>query len=246
MRKSTYIDTAYPGIKKRIKDGKYIVTLDCGRSLRMNKNTGVMEMRQTKTTKIVDTLTEAKALQGKNNTAKKKKKTTLITRKVAFNKVLDEYTNYYSDSWSDSYKAQKQSQAKRMKAYFGDRDVRKIDTLDIEKFFKWCQEIQYGFPRPLGNNSIQKIRTHLYDFWKFMKKNQNLYGVHENIVIDADIGEIHQFKGNILNAAQVDYMLRYAMEYEKDYSILQWIVNSINRIMNIIDNLLKIAGYSKF
>lgn len=223
MRKNEYQDTSYPGIKQRIKDGKYIVSLDYGRELRMNKKKGVMEMMQIKTTKVVDTLKEAKALQGKNNAAKKQKRITAITRKVSFCNVLDEYTEYYKNSWSDSYKMQKQSQAKRMKAYFGERDVRRIDTLDIEKFFVWCQERQYGFQRPLGNNSIQKIKTHLYSLWKYMKKNQNKYGVIENVVADADIGERYKFEGNILNADQLTEMFHYAIENEKDYSVLAMI-----------------------
>ena len=114
---------------------------------------------------------------------------------------------------------QKQSQAKRMKAYFSDRDVRTIDTLDIEKFFAWCKESQPGFEYPLSNNSVQKIRTHLKDFWRYMKKNQNRYGITENVVLDADYGEVQVFKGNILNAEQVNYMLQFAINYEADYSV---------------------------
>lgn len=33
-------DTGIPGVKQRIKDNKYLVTLDLGRQLRMNKKTG--------------------------------------------------------------------------------------------------------------------------------------------------------------------------------------------------------------
>jgi hypothetical protein len=46
MRKSEVKDTGIPGIKQRLKDGKYLVTLDLGHQLRMNKKTGKMEMRQ--------------------------------------------------------------------------------------------------------------------------------------------------------------------------------------------------------
>lgn len=217
-KKDTYRDTEFPGIKQRISDNKYIVTIDLGRQLRENKKTGVMEMRQTKTTRIVSTLKEAKALQGKNNTIKQHEKVSGITRKVSFSKVLDEYTEFYKDSWSDSYMMQKKSQAKRMKAYFGDKDVRKIDTLDIEKFFKWCQEPHEAFKEALGNNSIQKIRCHLASLWKFMKKNQSKYGIKENVVLDADIGEIVKYEATILSAEQVNYMLQYIINNEKDYS----------------------------
>ena len=219
MKKDTYVDTGTPGIKQNVITKKYVVSLDFGRQLRMNKKTGRMEMKQIKTTRTVSTMKEAKAIQGKNNALKKTRRTTGITRKIAFDQVLDEYTEYYKSTWSDSYMMQKQSQAKRMKAYFSDRDVRTIDTLDIEKFFAWCKESQPGFEHPLSNNSVQKIRTHLKDFWRYMKKNQNRYGITENVVLDADYGEVQVFKGNILNAEQVNYMLQFAINYEADYSV---------------------------
>lgn len=222
-KKDTYKATEFPGIKQRLSDGKYIVTIDLGRQLRENKKTGVMEMKQTKTTRIVSTLKEAKAIQGKNNTVKERQKTSGITRKVSFNRVLDDYTEFYQEDWSDSYAMQKSSQAKRMRAYFGDKDIRKIDTLDIEKFFKWCQEEHEAFPQALGNNSIQKIRVHLADIWKFAKKNPTKYGVRENVVIDADYGDIKKYEATILSAEQLNYMIEYAIKNEKDYSIFAMI-----------------------
>ena len=71
MKKELYKETGYPGIKQRISDNMYIVTIDLGRQLRLNKKTGLMEMKQAKTTKHVTTLKEAKALLGKNNKVKK-------------------------------------------------------------------------------------------------------------------------------------------------------------------------------
>ena len=219
MKKELYKETGYPGIKQRISDNMYIVTIDLGRQLRLNKKTGLMEMKQAKTTKHVTTLKEAKALLGKNNKEKKERKVTEVAEKVPFIRALAEYTAHYKENWSDSYMMQKQSQAKRMQTYFGNRDVQSIDTLDIEEFFKWCRSPQPGFPQPLSNNSVQKIRTHLKDFWRYMKKNQNRYGITENVVLDADYGEVQVFKGNILNAEQVNYMLQFAINYEADYSV---------------------------
>ncbi|MBR3397041.1 MAG: site-specific integrase [Lachnospiraceae bacterium] len=222
-KKNDVKDTGFPGIKQRISNGKYVVTLDLGRQWRPNPKTGEMQLKQVKTTRTVSTLKEAKALQGKNNKEKKHKTVTGTTRKVPFSAVLDEYTKYYRNDWSDSYAMQKSAQAKRMKAFFGNRDVREIDTLDIEKFFKWCKEKQPGFPHELGENSIQKIKTHLADLWKFMKKNQSKYGVRENVVLDADYGEIEKYQATILTAEQVNYMLQFAINNEKDYSIFAMI-----------------------
>ena len=45
MKKELYKETGYPGIKQRISDNMYIVTIDLGRQLRLNKKTGLMEMK---------------------------------------------------------------------------------------------------------------------------------------------------------------------------------------------------------
>ena len=45
MKKELYKETGYPGLKQRISDNMYIVTIDLGRQLRLNKKTGLMEMK---------------------------------------------------------------------------------------------------------------------------------------------------------------------------------------------------------
>lgn len=73
-RKDEYRATDYPGIKQRIKDGKYLVVIDLGRQPKLDKKTGAMVLKQCKTQKAFDTLKEAKAYQGENNKAKKTKR----------------------------------------------------------------------------------------------------------------------------------------------------------------------------
>lgn len=53
-RKEDYEDTDVKGIKKRISDGKYIVTLDFGRQLKLNSKTGKMERKQLKLQKFFE------------------------------------------------------------------------------------------------------------------------------------------------------------------------------------------------
>lgn len=55
-RKDEYKATEYPGIKQRIKDGKYLVVIDLGRQPRLDKKTGLMVQKQCKTQKVFDTL----------------------------------------------------------------------------------------------------------------------------------------------------------------------------------------------
>ena len=70
----------------------------------------------------------------------------------------------------------------------------------------------------LSNNSIQKLRTHLYDLWKFMKKNPHKYDVKENVVADAEYGEIEKFEATILTADQANDLIRHCVLNERDYS----------------------------
>ena len=77
-----------------------------------------MEMKQIKTTRTVSTMKEAKAIQGKNNALKKTRRTTGITRKIAFDQVLDEYTEYYKSTWSDSYMMQITEKCRYSRAIF--------------------------------------------------------------------------------------------------------------------------------
>jgi integrase len=104
-----------------------------------------------------------------------------------------------------------------MISYFGDTDVRKIDTLAIEAFFDWCRIPNEVYPTALGNNSIQKYKTHLSDLWKFMKKGK-IYGVTENVVTDADIGDIEKYEATTWTIEQVKYLLWYVTHYETDYA----------------------------
>lgn len=217
-RKDEYKATEYPGIKQRIKDGKYLVVIDLGRQPRMDKKTGLMVQKQCKTQKVFDTLKEAKAYQGENNKAKSRQKVSKVAGKVTFRQAIADYDAKYSKEWGASYTAQKKNQERRMLAYFGDTDVRDIDTLAIEQFFEWCRTPNDVYATALGNNTIEKYKTHLTDIWKFMKKGKK-YGVTENVVADADVGDIERFEATILTTEQVKYLLWYVTHCEKDYSV---------------------------
>lgn len=217
-RKTEYEATEYPGIKKRIKDGKYLVVIDLGRQPRLDKKTGEIVLKQCKTQKVFDKLKDAKAYQGANAAAKKDQKVSKVAGKVTFRQAVADYDAKYSKDWGASYAAQKKNQERRMIAYFGDTDVRKIDTLAIEEFFEWCRTPNEVYATSLSNNTIEKYKTHMKDIWKFMKKGKK-YGVKENVVIDAEVGTIEDYEAEILTIEQVKYFLRYVMRCEKDYSI---------------------------
>lgn len=216
-KKIDYEPTEFPGIKRRIKDGKYLVVVDLGRQPKTDPKTGLVVMKQCKTQRLFETLKEAKAYQGQNNKAKELHKVSSVAGKVSFRSAIADYDKKYSSTWGASYTAMKKNQEKRMLAYFGDTDVRKIDTLAIEDFFDWCRQ-QSGKYGPLCNNTIEKYKSHFSDFWKFMKKGKK-YGVTENVVTDADVGEIKDYEAATLTVEQVKYMLWYVTHCERDYSV---------------------------
>lgn len=217
-RKDEYVATEFPGIKQRIKDRKYLVVIDLGRQPRLDKKTGLVVKKQCKTQKVFDRLKDARAYQAENTSAKKNDKVTRVAGKVLFKDAVADYNDMYGKSWGASYAAQKKNQERRMIAYFGDTDVRQIDTIAIEKFFEWCRTPNDVYETPLSNNTIQKYKTHMKDIWKFMKKGKK-YGVTENVVIDADVGNIEDFEAQILDVEYIKYFLWYITHCEKDYSV---------------------------
>ena len=69
-RRQDVKDTNFPGIKQRISDGKYIVSIDMGRQKKWDNKTKQYRLRQIKSTRVVSTLKEAKSLVGKKNSDK--------------------------------------------------------------------------------------------------------------------------------------------------------------------------------
>lgn len=217
MRKDEVKETGIAGIKQRIKDGKYVVSLDLGREIVTDPKTGERRERQKKSTRVVSTLKEAKALIGENNAAKRHKKITGATGKVYIENVIADYKAKYYDSdknWSDSYKQQKNSQHKHFINYFGNMDLKKVDTAEIEDYFLYCQN-----DLNLCANTIQKHKSHLIDLWRFMKKNFSKYGIKENVVLDADYGKIQRYEAIALTIEQINTLLTQCL-LEDDRSTL--------------------------
>ena len=215
-RKADVEDTGFKGIKKRVSDGKYMVTLDYGRQMRPNKKTGVMELKQVKTTRVVGTLKEAKALLGENSAKKRRDKVTNTTGKLYIENVIDDFKKANGERWSDSYAMQIQSESKHITRYFKNVDVHKIDTLKIEEYYDYCHK-----SLNLSWNTIQKHRTLLIALWKYMKKGKTKYGIIENVVLDSELrGNIERFQHVIMDAEQINAVLEYCLKHEDDKSVL--------------------------
>ena len=209
--------TVEKGIKKR-EDGKYVVSLDYGREWKENKKTGVRELKQVKTTKVCNTLKEAKALKGKNDSEKLFKKKTGRTNKITIEAAIEDYMEHGRADWGDGYYKQKKAQNKRLIAYFGDREVRSINTIDIEDFFKWNMQVHPSFPRPYTLHSVRKMKSHTGDIWEFMIKSQSKYGITTNVVKAAKHGKVPKYKSVSWSIEELNRFLETVFKNETDYS----------------------------
>lgn len=218
-RKDDIIDTGFPGIKQKKSNGKYIVTLDLGRQRVPDKKTGQMKLKQVKTTRTVDTLREARAIIGENNAEKARRKQTGVTSKMTFELAFQDFMDYKKPDWDATNLERNKSYQKRLNAYFGDMEVKKIDVLEIEKFFRWCQQEQGEFG-PLQNITIGSYKSILSKFFKFMSKRTSLYGELGNPVKNAEVGEVELFEATTLTAEQVNDIFRYMLDNEHDTAII--------------------------
>lgn len=219
-RRQDVKDTNFPGIKQRISDGKYIVSIDMGRQKKWDNKTKQYRLRQIKSTRVVSTLKEAKSLVGKNNSDKEFKRKTGVTQKVPFDACSQQYLDAHKDIWTVTYMVRNEVMHRRCVAYFGSTDVRKIDTLDIEEFFNACKNGEMvGYER-LTNNSVIKIKTYLNGLYKWMKKAPNRYGVSINPVTDADPGKKEMFKAKSLTEEEAKAVLKYVINNEDDTAIM--------------------------
>ena len=220
-KKETYKPVeGHTGIKKRLSDGMYIVTLDFGRQMKPDKKTGELMLKPVKTTRIVKTLKEAVKLREDNNRVKRRLKTSNATGKLLFRDAAEDFFKSHKGEFSDSKYSTFRSYNNRCLFYLGNMDVRNIDTLTIEKFFTWCKQDHKNETglRPLRNVTIQKVKSYLVQLWQFMKKHKAKWHVSENVVIDAEYGKPELYKANYLKSDEYNEFLEYALKNEHDYS----------------------------
>ena len=130
------IETGNEGIFK-IVDGKggYLVRLDYGREMRMDKKTNTYKLKQVKTNKRVNTEREAKQLKREAEEIRLRRKngeTIPVIKKVTMKEVVEEFkqSKRYKEL-GDSYKDHYDNYMRHMLDYFGDFEPSKITTINI-------------------------------------------------------------------------------------------------------------------
>ena len=148
------IETSNEGIFKIVDDkGGYLVRLDYGREMRIDKKTNTYKLKQVKTNKRVDTEREAKQLKREAEEIRLKRKngeTIPIIKKITMKEVVEEFkqSERYKNL-GDSYKDHYDNYLRHMLDYFGDFEPGKITTINIEDY--------YAYQRERGNRSKRWI-----------------------------------------------------------------------------------------
>lgn len=213
-----YEKTQYPGIKKR-SDGKYLVTLEYGVQRVIDKKTGDVKEKRKKTNRITNTLAEAKALR-REAEKKREEETYVAEKEVPFDRSMEEFLAYYKNTLSHSSYERQCSYARRADKYFGSMDLRKIDTLEIENFFRWClRDDTAKDMKAVKTVTVQKIRSMLNKAWNYFLKGKR-YGIKENVITNAELpkDDAPSFRGTALSEQEMNRLLYLLLQYEKDYS----------------------------
>lgn len=232
--------TKYPGIKYDRAGDVYIVSLDFGRKTVVDPKTGQLVRKQDKTNKTCATLAEAKALKDEHDTAKRTGKMQGLRSKVTFDQACEEYfaskTGRKGKSWWTGYLDRQQIHRNRVNDYLAlkeatNRPVRETSIRDIEEFFEWCEEeheidipvqkadgtyeIVHKKYDALGRSTLDKLKSFLHGLNIFLLKDFDRYGVDRDIVTLAEVSaEKEEFEPTVLDAEQVNYLIRYALDFE--------------------------------
>ena len=201
-----------PGIKRRKSDGKYVVSLYQGRERKLNEKTGKFELRENKTTRVVSTLKEAKALLAQNKREKKKKTEPDPSDRLTFDDAIECYFNYNELFWEESYMLTQKANRARITAYFQNKDVRSVETMDVEEFFRWCANGSGQFG-PIAKSTIAGIKCTLNQLYKWMIKSPARFLVVTNPVAGADLCGAEKVEGKSLDAATLSDLISCSLEH---------------------------------
>lgn len=217
-KKVEFRKTDYKGITKKVVDGDitgFRVMYDLGRKQVYDPKTETYKIKQKKSTKMCDTLEEAVEFKMKMD---KKRKGLLKEEDYTYYHLLDEYLDYVNKGPASlSYKNSIKNHINHAKKFFDGPDdrkyVNKSTGLTIEDYFLWLAEIEH-----LKKDTIQKHKTTLNLFFQYLIKKGV---VTQNIAKSASINVSgKKFEAVAITVSEYNRLLRYAVDNEKDYSII--------------------------
>ncbi len=259
------IETGNEGIFK-IVDGKggYLVRLDYGREMRIDKKTNTYKLKQVKTNKRVDTEREAKQLKREAEEIRLKRKNgedIPVIKKMTMREVVEEFK--HSERYKelgDSYKDHYDNYLRHMLDYFGDFEPSKITTINIEDYYAYQRErgnrmpirnkdgsvskkiISKTNPKGISINTLHKHKTALKGFWEYMIDCKK-FGVTENVVLSSRVPrETIVVDGKETKLSKIPYVARSLTLEEYNFTLNDAIQHEHDRSIAVMIALAGIGG----
>ena len=208
------IETGTQGIFKVIGNRSgYIVRLDYGRTLKLDKKTNKFRLKQDKTIKHVETEREAKNLKRQaDEIREKRRKGESVSKQEIIKKekvTMEDVINDFKESTrykelGDSYKDHYDNYLNHILDYFKDFEPSKITSIDIENYYEYQRTrgnltssrkkdgtvnkkmISRSNEEGISINTLRKHKTAMKCLWEYMIDSQR-YDVNNNVVIIAKI-----------------------------------------------------------
>lgn len=265
------VETGNLGIFKVIDSrGGYLVRLDYGRILKLDKKTNTFKLKQDKTIKHVSTESEAKRLkrEAEEIRYKRKKGECLDSKdniaksiKITMETVISDFkTSTRYAELSDSYKDHYDNYLRHIGSYFKDFEPSKITTLDIENYFSYQRTrgnlassrkkdgtvnkkmISPYNEEGISVNTLRKHKTALKTLWEFMLDSK-AYGVQSNVVEAAKMPkETMLIDGKQVKVACIKYKPRSLSLDELNYTLNDALQNEYDRSIAVMIALAGIGG----
>lgn len=255
--KYRYVDTEFPGIKKVVShQGGFLVTLDYGKTLKPNKNTGQLEWKQQKTTKHVSTEKEAKILRAEAEIIRSKgANDRVMPKKILFKQVVEEY--FQSSDWKELSQQKKdhyKNYFRHMQDFFANMEPKNITRLDIDNYYKFqlergkrstakknkdgCISKKEG----ISVNTLHKHKSAMKEFWKYLIDSPK-YGVTENVVEASKVPKVKQVvDGKEVTVSKIEYHARPLTLDELNYTLNDAIQNEYDRSIAVMIALAAIGS----
>lgn len=252
-----YVDTPNEGIKKIVsKQGGYLVFLDYGRKLKINKKTGKQEYKQDKTARRVKTEAEAKKLRREAEMIREGiDPNTHKVKKILFKQMVEEYKQSQRYlGLTQSYQEHVDNHIKHLLDFMADMEPCKITTIDIENYYNFQlnkgnlldkQKVENGKQKKrkgLSVNTLGKHKTTMKKIWEYMIDAKK-YGVFQNVVTVSNIPKIEiELDGKIRKVSKIQYHPRSLTLDELNYTLNDIIQNEYDRSIAVAVALASIGS----
>lgn len=264
------IETGTQGIFKVIGNRSgYIVRLDYGRTLKLDKKTNKFRLKQDKTIKHVETEREAKNLKRQaDEIREKRRKGESVSKQEIIKKekvTMEDVINDFKESTrykelGDSYKDHYDNYLNHILDYFKDFEPSKITSIDIENYYEYQRTrgnltssrkkdgtvnkkmISRSNEEGISINTLRKHKTAMKCLWEYMIDSQR-YDVNNNVVIIAKIPkETIIIAGKETKVSCIKYYPRSLTLDELNYTLNDAIQNEYDRSIVVMIALGSIGG----